>query len=103
MMRAVLFVLIVAILVVIAGIVTGFLNINQIRGAKAPDIAATPSGLTAKGGQAPAFDVETGSVSVGTRDATVKVPELRVNPAGNDAAPADNQAAQNQAAPVNGM
>ena len=38
------------------------------------------------------------SVSVGTRDANVKVPSLTVNPAGNDAAPA-----QNQAAPANTM
>jgi len=77
-MRAVLFVLIVAVLVVIAGIATGFLNINQIRGAKAPEIAATSNGVTAKGGQAPAFDVETGSVKVGTKQATVKVPTLEV-------------------------
>lgn len=77
-MRAVLFVLIVAILVIIAGIATGFLNINQIRGAKAPDIAATRNGLTAKGGQAPAFDVETGSVKVGTKQRTVNVPALEV-------------------------
>jgi hypothetical protein len=34
----------------------------------------------------PAFDVETGSVTVGTKDATVKVPAVKVNP------PADNQA-----------
>ncbi len=83
-MRAFLFVLIVAILVVIAGIATGFLNINQIRGAKAPDITATSNGLTAKGGQAPAFDVETGSVKVGTKQRTVNVPTLEVQkPQGN--------------------
>jgi hypothetical protein len=91
MMRAVLFILIVAILVVIAGITTGFLNINQIRGAKAPDIAATRSGLTAKGGQAPAFDVETGSVKVGTKQRSVNVPTLEVQkPRGNVAKAATN-------------
>lgn len=85
-MRAVLFILIVAILVVIAGIATGFLNINQIRGAKAPDLAATSNGVTAKGGQAPAFDVQTGSVKVGTKQTTVKVPTLEVQrPQGNEA------------------
>jgi hypothetical protein len=57
--------------------------------------------VTASGGQAPAFDIETGTVSVGTRDANVKVPSLTVNPAGNDTAPAANQV--NQAAPVNAM
>ncbi|HEV8406639.1 MAG TPA: hypothetical protein VGQ34_01795 [Sphingomicrobium sp.] len=91
MMRAVLFVLIVAVLVVIAGIATGFLNINQIRGAKAPAIAATSNGVTAKGGQAPAFDVETGSVKVGTKQRTVNVPTLEVQkPRGNEASSGTN-------------
>jgi hypothetical protein len=90
-MRAVLFILIVAILVVIAGIATGFLNIDQIRGAKAPDIAATSNGVTARGGQAPAFDVETGSVKVGTKQRTVNVPTIEVQkPRGNEAAAATN-------------
>lgn len=92
-MRAVLFILIVAILVVIAGIATGFLNINQIRGAKAPDLAATSNGVTAKGGQAPAFDVQTGSVKVGTKQTTVKVPTLEVQrPQGNEAGVQANNA-----------
>jgi hypothetical protein len=65
-MRAILFVLIVAILAVIAGVATGFVDINQIRGAKAPQVSVVHNGVTAKGGQAPAFDVETGSVKVGT-------------------------------------
>ena len=102
-MRAILLVLILAVVALIALVATGLVDINQIRGAKAPDVDVSRNGVTATGGQAPAFDVETGSVSVGTRDATVKVPELRVNPAGNDAAPAASQPAQNQAAPVNGM
>ena len=90
-MRAFLFILIVAILVIIAGIATGFLNINQIRGAKAPDITATKNGLTAKGGQAPAFDVETGSVKVGTKQRTVNVPALEVQkPRRNEAEAATN-------------
>jgi hypothetical protein len=100
-MRAVLLVLILAVVAIIVAVAIGFLDINQIRGAKAPEIDASRNGVTATGGQAPAFDIETGSVSVGTRDATVKVPELRVNPAGNEAAPAQNQV--NQAAPVNAM
>ncbi len=92
-MRALLFVLIVAIIVVIAGIASGFLNINQIRGARAPDISATSNGVTAKGGQAPAFDVETGSVKVGTKQRTVNVPTLEVQkPRGNEAAVQSNNA-----------
>ena len=49
-------------------------------------MSATRSGVTAKGGQAPAFDVETGSVSIGTKNATVKVPALIVHkPSQNEA------------------
>jgi hypothetical protein len=97
-MRAILLVLILAVVAIIALVATGLVDVRQIRGARAPDIDASRNGLTASNGQAPAFDIETGSVSVGTRDAKVKVPALRVNPAGNDAA-----AAQNRTAPVNGM
>lgn len=92
-MRAVIFVLILVVLVVIAGVATGFLDINQIRGARAPQISATGNGVTAKGGQAPAFDVQTGSVKVGTQQKTVRVPTLDVQkPAENQAAPVTNNA-----------
>lgn len=87
-MRAVLFLLIVIILAVIAGISTGFLNIDQIRGAKVPKVAASSNGVTARGGQTPAFDVETGSVKVGTKQATVKVPTLVVQKPGHNQAEA---------------
>ena len=100
-MRAVILVLILIVVAAIALIATGLIDINQIRGARAPDVDVSGNGVTASGGQAPAFDVETGTVSVGTRDANVKVPSLTVNPAGNDAAPAHSQV--NQAAPANAM
>ncbi len=91
-MRAVLFILIIAVLVVIAGIATGFLDINQIRGGRAPQISATSNGVVAKGGQAPAFDVETGSVKVGTAQTTVRVPTVVVQkPEQNQAAASTNQ------------
>jgi hypothetical protein len=90
-MRAVLLVLIVAVLAILVALWTGFLDIDQIRGAKAPTVSATHNGVVAKGGQAPAFDVETGSVEVGTRNTTVKVPELKIKPP-------QGQAEQNQAA-----
>jgi hypothetical protein len=90
-MRAVIFIFILAVVVVIIAVASGFLDINQIRGAKAPDIATTKNGITAKGGQAPAFDVETGSVKVGTTQQTVTVPKLTVQkPDQNQAAPATN-------------
>lgn len=91
-MRAVLLVLIVVIVAIIAAIATGFVDVNQIHGAKAPEVTAGSNGITATGGQAPAFDVETGSVRVGTQDANVKVPRLEVTGPQNDAAPATDNA-----------
>ncbi|HEY0165055.1 MAG TPA: hypothetical protein VGB39_06745 [Sphingomicrobium sp.] len=105
-MRAVLLVLILAVVVIIGAIATGFLDISQVRGAQAPDIDVSRNGVTATGGQAPSFDVETGSVGVGTRDAAIKVPQLQVNPPANEAAPtqpAPAQPAQNQVSPANAL
>ena len=84
-MRALLFILIIVVLVVIAALATGFLDINQIRGARAPQVAATGNGVTAQGGQAPAFDVQTGSVKIGTRRTTVQVPKVVVEKPGENA------------------
>jgi hypothetical protein len=90
-MRAIILILILAVVVILAGVGTGFIDIDQIRGAKAPAVSTTENGVVAKGGQTPAFDVETGSVTVGAKDATVKVPQVQVNPpADNEAAPAAN-------------
>jgi len=91
-MRAVLLVLIIVVAAFIAAIGSGFINIDQIRGAKAPQVSATQNGITAKGGQAPAFDVETGSVKVGTKQANVSVPTLEVQPPKNQAASTANNA-----------
>ena len=91
-MRAVLVIIILAIVAVIIAVATGFLDINQVRGARAPEVTATGNGITAKDGQAPAFDVETGSVKVGSTDANVKVPTLEVSPPANDAAAVSNNA-----------
>ena len=91
-MRTVIFVLIILILAVIAAIATGFLDINQIRGAEAPQVSTTQNGIVTKGGQAPAFDVQTGSVTVGSKETTVKVPALEVQKPGNQAETATNSA-----------
>lgn len=91
-MRTVFLILIVGVLALIAAIATGFLDISQTRSAQAPQISADGNGVTASGGQAPAFDVQTGTVSVGAQPAnvTLPVPQVSVNPpAGttNQAAP----------------
>ena len=91
-MRTVLLVLIIAIVAVIAAVATGFVDIDQVRGAKAPEVAATGNGITAAGGQAPAFQVQTGSVRVGTQDANVKVPTLEVGRPANEPAATTNNA-----------
>ena len=91
-MRTVLIVIILAIIAVIIAVATGFLDINQVRGARAPEVSATGNGITAKGGQAPAFDIETGSVKVVSKEANVKVPNLEVAPPANQAAATSNNA-----------
>ena len=82
-MRAILLVLIIIVFALLAGVATGFLDINQIRGAQAPTVSASTNGISAKGGQTPKFEVETGSVEIGTRNATVKVPAVEVKPPAN--------------------
>ena len=84
-MRAIIFILILLVAAVLIAVASGFLNIRQTQPAAVPNVEATGSGVTASGGQAPAFDIETGSVAVGTQPQTVPVPTIQVNP------PADAQ------------
>jgi len=94
-MRAIIFILIIAVVIIVVAIASGFLDINQIRGAKVPQVSTTGNGITATGGHAPAFDVETGSVKVGTTQTTVNVPTVTVQkPGQNQSAAAANNAAQ---------
>ena len=83
-MRAILLILILAVVAAIIAIQTGFLDISQTRPAKTPDISASREGVTASGGQTPAFDIATGTVAVGSRDANVAVPTLEVRPPANN-------------------
>ena len=91
-MRAVLFVIIIAVVAVVAALATGFLNIRQLRGGEPAQVTASGNGVTATGKDPPAFEVQTGSVKVGTTDANVKVkvPKLQVMKPGNDADAATN-------------
>jgi len=92
-MRELIVVLIIVILAILALVGSGFVRLNQTREAKAPEVSATRNGVTATGGQAPAFDVATGSVKVGTKETTVKVPSLVVeNASKNQAQPVTNNA-----------
>jgi len=92
-MRAVILILIVAIVAIIVAVASGFLNVKQTRSAEAPAISTTSNGVQAKGGRTPAFDVETGSVSIGSKESTVRLPEVQVQrPQQNQAAPVTNNA-----------
>ena len=96
-MRAILLILILAVVILIVAVATGFLDINQVRGVKAPDIDASRNGVTASGGQAPAFDIETGSVAVGSKQTNVPVPTLEVK------RPDDAASNETEPAPANAM
>jgi hypothetical protein len=63
-MRGLILILILLVVAAIAAIATGFINIDQTRGAQVPQVSVTGEGVVAKGGQAPKFDVETGDVKV---------------------------------------
>ena len=77
-MRTILLILIVAVVALIGAFATGYIDINQTRGAKAPSVAAENGTVRTTGGQPPAFEVQTGSVQVGTREANVAVPRVEV-------------------------
>jgi hypothetical protein len=77
-LRAILLILILAVVALIAAIGTGYIDISQTREARVPSIAASDGAIRAQPGQSPAFDVQTGSVEVGTRDANVAVPKIEV-------------------------
>lgn len=89
-MRAILFILILVVAALLIAIGTGLINISQTRPASVPAVDASRGGVSASGGQTPAFDIETGSVAVGTTRANVVVPTLEVRPADSQAnAPAN--------------
>ena len=97
-MRAIFLILILA---VVALIVAGRDRVSststRFAARQAPDFAATQNGVTAKGGQTPAFDVETGSVKVGTakrRTDGQGAERSKVSPAGEIRPPADDQQRQ---------
>ena len=79
-MRAIFLILIVAVVALIVAIQTGLVNISQTRDARAPTVSANTNGVTTTAGQTPEFDVQTGSVGVGSREANVALPTLKVEP-----------------------
>lgn len=77
-MRAVFVILILAVIGLIAAIQLGLIDVRQTRPATTPSVTAENGVIRAEAGQAPAFDVETGSIGVGTREANITVPQVEV-------------------------
>ena len=77
-MRTVLLVLILGVVALIALFASGLINVSQTREARVPQVEAANGSIRAQGGQSPAFEVQTGSVAVGTREANVAVPKVEV-------------------------
>jgi len=77
-MRTVLLILILGVVALIALFASGLINVSQTREARAPQVEAVDGSIRAQGGQSPAFEVQTGSVAVGTREANVAVPKVEV-------------------------
>ena len=75
-MRALLVLVGIAALVILAGMATGFINIDQTQTAQLPRL---------EGGQAPEFKADVGRIGVGTENTTIAVPTLEVQKAGDPA------------------
>ena len=81
-MRAVILLLILVVVGAIALVATGFVDVSQTQPAQAPAVAVGKDGVVLKGGQEPKFQVDTGRIEVGSGQATIPVPEIRVAPGG---------------------
>ena len=77
-MRAILLILIIAVVALIAAVATGLIDIRQTSPAVAPGVESSDGKLTTTPGQAPSFDIETGSVGVTGNAATVRVPSIEI-------------------------
>jgi len=62
---------IVAVLAIVAAFAFGLIDIDQTKETKLPEVAV-------QGGQAPAFDVDTAKVDVGTTETNIDVPTVDV-------------------------
>jgi hypothetical protein len=70
-MRVILVLLVIVVIAAIAAISLGYVDVSQTRKGALPTIAVT-------GGSAPAFDVKTANVSVGTENHMVQTPVVNV-------------------------
>jgi len=73
MARMILGILIVVVLVAIAAVATGFINVSTSGQFRAPAVAVT-------GGEMPKVDVDTKKVVLETKEQTVEVPTIETKP-----------------------
>ena len=83
-MRVILFILIIAVAGLLIAIGTGFMSIRPTSTAEQAKIG-TSKDQSINVSQTPTFDIETGSVAVGTKRKTMTVPVLKVVPPGQQA------------------
>ncbi len=78
-MRALLVLVGIAALVILAGMATGFINIDQTQTAQLPRI---------EGGQAPEFKADVGKIDLGIEKKVIEVPKVEVQKPGAEPTPA---------------
>jgi hypothetical protein len=76
-MRGILIAVAVVVLLLIAGIATGFINLGA-RGGDMPEVKV-------EGGKLPTVDADVGDIDVGTKNEVIKVPTIDVDTATTDA------------------
>ena len=75
--------ILVIVAIVVAAFALGFIDIDQTKTTKLPDVK-----VEASGGQAPAFDIDTADVDVGTKTETIEVPTVTMDKADTGDKPA---------------
>lgn len=89
-MRVILFILIIAVAGLLIAIGTGFMSIRPTSSSEQAKTGTSSKDLPINVSQTPTFDIETGSVAVGTRRKTMTVPVLKVVPPGQQANTVNN-------------
>ena len=81
-MRAIFLILIIAVAALILAVMTGMINLRQTQPAVAPGVETADGKVVTRGGQAPAFDIETGSIEIASGNASVALPKVEIQPSG---------------------
>ena len=88
-MRAVILVIIVAVVAILVAFGTGIVGIGQGGAGPRAIYGAGVRGVEAKTGNRPGFDVETGSVKIGRAEPAMPVPKVSIEQAGSNSTVTD--------------